>query len=132
MDFSPPASLAGIRAAVRELCARSPGEYWQGLEPDGYPDEFVAALTDGGWLDALVPEQCGGAGLTLTEASAILEEISRSGGNPGTVHAQMYIMGTLLRHGSDAQKARYLPSIASGQLRLQAFGVTEPTARSRR
>jgi len=130
MDFSPPESLAGIRAAVRELCAQFPGEYWQGLEPDGYPDEFVAALTDGGWLGALVPEQYGGAGLTLTEASAILEEISRSGGNPGTVHAQMYIMGTLLRHGSDAQKARYLPSIASGELRLQAFGVTEPTAGS--
>jgi acyl-CoA dehydrogenase len=130
MDFSPPESLVGIRTAVRELCARFPGEYWRGLEPDSYPDEFVAALTEGGWLGALVPEEYGGAGLTLTEASAILEEISRSGGNPGTVHAQMYIMGTLLRHGSDAQKARSLPEIASGRLRLQAFGVTEPTAGS--
>ena len=130
MDFSLPESLAGIRSAVRALCARFPGEYWRGLEPDRYPGEFVAALTEGGWLGALVPEAYGGAGLSLTEASAILEEISRSGGNPGAVHAQMYIMGTLLRHGSDEQKARYLPQIASGALRLQAFGVTEPTAGS--
>jgi acyl-CoA dehydrogenase len=130
MDFSPPESIAGIRAAVRELCARFPGEYWRGLEPDRYPREFVAALTGGGWLGALVPEAYGGAGLSLTEAGAILEEISRSGGNPGAVHAQMYIMGTLLRHGSEEQKARYLPQIASGELRLQAFGVTEPTAGS--
>jgi acyl-CoA dehydrogenase len=130
MDFSPPESLDGIRSAVRALCARFPGEYWRALEPDRYPDEFVAALTEGGWLGALVPETYGGAGLSLTEASAILEEISRSGGNPGAVHAQMYIMGTLLRHGSEAQKARYLPQIASGELRLQAFGVTEPGAGS--
>jgi alkylation response protein AidB-like acyl-CoA dehydrogenase len=130
MEFSLPASVDGIRSAVRELCARFPGEYWRGLEPDRYPEEFVAALTEGGWLGALVPEAYGGAGLSLTEASAILEEIARSGGNPGAVHAQMYIMGTLLRHGSDAQKSRYLPQIASGALRLQAFGVTEPTAGS--
>ena len=130
MDFSLPESVEGIRAAVRELCARFPGAYWQGLEPDRYPDEFVAALTEGGWLGALVPEAYGGAGLSLTEASAILEEIARSGANPGTVHAQMYIMGTLLRHGSEAQKALYLPQIASGEVRLQAFGVTEPSAGS--
>jgi acyl-CoA dehydrogenase len=130
MDFALPESVDGIRAAVRELCARFPGEYWQGLEPDRYPDEFVAALTEGGWLGALVPEAYGGAGLSLTEASVILEEIARAGGNPGAVHAQMYIMGTLLRHGSEAQKARYLPQIASGRLRLQAFGVTEPSAGS--
>jgi acyl-CoA dehydrogenase len=130
MEFSLPDSVEVIRASVRDLCARFPGEYWRGLEPDRYPEEFVAALTDGGWLGALVPEQYGGAGLSLTEAGVILEEISRSGGNPGAVHAQMYIMGTLLRHGSDSQKERYLPQIARGELRLQAFGVTEPTAGS--
>jgi len=130
MEFSLPESVDGIRTAVRELCARFPGEYWRALEPDRYPEEFVAALTEGGWLGALVPEVYGGAGLSLTEASAILEEVARSGGNPGAVHAQMYIMGTLLRHGSEAQKERYLPQIASGALRLQAFGVTEPTAGS--
>jgi acyl-CoA dehydrogenase len=130
VDFAPPESVAAIREAVRELCARFPGEYWRGLEPDRYPEEFVAALTEGGWLGALVPERYGGAGLSLTEASVILEEVARSGANPGAVHAQMYIMGTLLRHGSEAQKERYLPRIASGELRLQAFGVTEPGAGS--
>src|SRR3954447_8362356 len=130
MEFSLPDSVEVIRGSVRELCARFPGEYWRGLEPDRYPEEFVAALTEGGWLGALVPEEYGGAGLSLTEAGVILEEISRSGGNPGAVHAQMYIMGTLLRHGSVAQKQRYLPQIARGELRLQAFGVTEPTAGS--
>src|SRR5690349_12430606 len=94
VDFAPPESVAAIRDAVRELCAGFPGEYWRGLEPDRYPEEFVAALTAGGWLGALVPERYGGAGLSLTEASVILEEVARSGANPGAVHAQMYIMGT--------------------------------------
>src|SRR5947208_17116649 len=130
MDFSPPPELAEIRAAVRELCGRFPGEYWRGLEPDRYPEEFVQALTENGWLAALIPEEYGGAGLSLTAASVILEEINASGGNSGACHAQMYTMGTILRHGSDEQKQRYLPRIASGELRLQAFGVTEPTAGS--
>jgi alkylation response protein AidB-like acyl-CoA dehydrogenase len=130
MDFSLPAELDEIRDAVRELCGRFPGEYWRALEPDRYPEEFVAALTDNGWLAALIPEEYGGAGLTITAASVILEEINASGGNSGACHAQMYTMGTILRYGSDAQKERYLPKIASGELRLQAFGVTEPTAGS--
>jgi alkylation response protein AidB-like acyl-CoA dehydrogenase len=115
---------------VRALCAGFPGEYWRALEPDRYPEEFVAALTRDGWLAALVPEEYGGAGLSITAASVILEEINASGGNAGACHAQMYIMGTILRHGSEEQKRRYLPRIASGELRLQAFGVTEPTAGS--
>src|SRR6059058_806908 len=130
MDFSVPAELKEIRAAVRELCDGFPGEYWRGLEPDRYPTEFVRALTENGWLAALVPEAYGGAGLGLTAASVILEEINASGGNSGACHAQMYIMGTVLRHGSEEQKQRYLPKIASGDLRLQAFGVTEPTTGS--
>ena len=130
MDFAAPEELNEIRAAVRELCAGFPGEYWRGLEPDRYPEEFVAALTENGWLATLIPEEYGGAGLTLTAASVILEEINASGGNAGACHAQMYTMGTILRHGSDAQKQRYLPAIASGGLRLQAFGVTEPTVGS--
>ncbi len=130
MNFSLPAELTAIRAAVRELCAGFPGEYWRSLEPDRYPEEFVQALTDGGWLAALIPEEYGGAGLSLTAASVILEEINASGGNAAACHAQMYTMGTLLRHGSDDQKARYLPRIAAGELRLQAFGVTEPTVGS--
>ena len=130
MDFATPEELQEIRAAVRELCERYPDEYWRGLEPDTYPEEFVGALTENGWLAALVPEEYGGAGLSLTAASVILEEINASGGNAGACHAQMYIMGTILRHGSEEQKARYLPRIASGELRLQAFGVTEPTAGS--
>ena len=130
MDFSHAPELAEIRAAVRELCAGFPGEYWRALEPDRYPEEFVAALTENGWLAALIPEEYGGAGLSLTAASVILEEINASGCNSGACHAQMYIMGTILRHGSDEQKQRYLPKIASGALRLQAFGVTEPTAGS--
>src|SRR5207244_1717298 len=125
-----PAELFEIRAAVRELCARFPGEYWRGLEPDGYPTEFVTALTENGWLAALIPEEYGGAGLDLTAAAVILEEINASGCNSGACHAQMYTMGTILRHGSAEQKERYLPRIASGELRLQAFGVTEPTAGS--
>ena len=115
---------------MRALCAGFPGEYWRALEPDRYPEEFVAALTRDGWLAALVPEEYGGAGLSITAASVILEEINASGCNSGACHAQMYIMGTILRHGSEEQKRRYLPGIASGELRLQAFGVTEPTAGS--
>ncbi len=130
MDFSIPAELGEIRAAVRELCEQFPGEYWRALEPDRYPEAFVAALTENGWLAALIPEEYGGAGLSITAASVIMEEINASGGNSGACHAQMYIMGTILRYGSDAQKERYLPKLASGELRLQAFAVTEPTAGS--
>jgi acyl-CoA dehydrogenase len=130
MDFAAPDELNEIRTAVGELCARFPGKYWRGLEPDRYPEEFVAALTENGWLAALIPEEHGGAGLSLTAASVILEEINASGGNAAACHAQMYTMGTILRHGSEAQKQRYLPAIASGELRLQAFGVTEPTVGS--
>jgi len=130
VNFEQPPELAEIRSAVRELCRRFPGEYWRALEPDRYPEEFVAALTEAGWLAALVPEEYGGAGLSLTAASVILEEINASGCNSGACHAQMYTMGTILRHGSGAQKERYLPRIASGQLRLQAFGVTEPSVGS--
>ena len=118
-----------IRAAVQKLCARFPGEYWRRLDASrSYPSEFVAALTEAGYLATLIPEEYGGAGLTLSAAAAVLEEIQRAGCNGAACHAQMYVMGTMLRHGSDAQKARYLPQIASGELRLQAFGVTEPTS----
>ena len=130
MDFSVPDELNEIRAAVRKLCERFPGEYWRALEPNRYPEEFVAALTENGWLAALIPEEHGGAGLSLTAASVILEEVNASGCNAGACHAQMYTMGTILRHGSEEQKERYLPRIASGELRLQAFGVTEPTVGS--
>ena len=130
MRFDLPPELAEIRAAVGELCARFPAEYWRELEPDGYPTEFVRALTQAGWLAVLIPEEFGGAGLDLTAASVILEEINASGCNSAAAHAQMYTMGTLLRHGSAKQKQHYLPKIASGELRLQAFGVTEPTAGS--
>ena len=126
MDFTLPEELNDIRAAVRDLCAGYPGEYWRGLEPDRYPEEFVQALTEHGWLAALIPEDYGGAGLPLTAACVILEEISASGGNPSACHAQMYVMGTLLRHGSEEQRQEWLPRIAAGELRLQAFGVTEP------
>jgi acyl-CoA dehydrogenase len=119
-----------LRAGVREVVERFDGAYWRSLEPDRYPEEFVSALTEAGFLGALVPEEYGGGGATITEASVILEEISASGGNPSACHAQMYIMGTLLRHGREEQKRRYLPSIADGSLRLQAFGVTEPGAGS--
>ncbi|MEK6211158.1 MAG: acyl-CoA dehydrogenase family protein [Pseudomonadota bacterium] len=120
-----------IRAAVRDLCSRFPGEYWRKLdEARAYPEEFVRALTDAGWLSALIPEEYGGTGLGITEASIILEEVNRSGANSGACHAQMYIMGTLLRHGSGAQKRKYLPDIAAGKLRLQSFAVTEPTTGS--
>ena len=130
MEFSLPDELTEIRAAVRDLCSSYPGEYWRSLEPDRYPEEFVRALTDGGWLAALIPEEYGGAGLGLTAGSVILEEINASGGNAAACHAQMYTMGTVLRHGSEEQKRRHLPRIAAGELRLQAFGVTEPTVGS--
>jgi acyl-CoA dehydrogenase len=122
-------TLADIREAVRALCARFPGEYWRALDRErAYPTEFVAALTEAGYLAALVPEEYGGSGLSISAAAAIMEEVHASGGNGAACHAQMYIMGTILRHGSDAQKQDYLPKIASGELRLQAFGVTEPTS----
>ncbi len=120
-----------IRQGVREICSDFPGEYWRDLDRRGaYPEAFVQALTEGGWLAALIPEQYGGIGLGVLEASLILEEINHSEGNAAVCHAQMYIMGTLLRHGSDHQKKQYLPAIARGELRLQAFGVTEPTTGS--
>lgn len=120
---------AAIRAEVRKLCASFPGPYWRELDRDGkYPEAFVRALAEGGWLAALIPEEYGGSGLGLSAAAAILEEVQRAGCNGGACHAQMYIMGALLRHGNEAQKAQYLPKIASGELRLQAFGVTEPTS----
>ena len=119
---------ADLRTAVRELCARFPDAYWRELDArEAYPEEFVRTLTEAGYLAALIPEDLGGSGLGIAEASIILEEVNRSGGNAAACHAQMYIMGTLLRHGSDEQRRRYLPKIASGELRLQAFGVTEPT-----
>ncbi|MEI5666363.1 acyl-CoA dehydrogenase family protein [Bosea sp. CCNWLW174] len=118
-----------IREAVARLCADFPGEYWRKLDREmAYPSEFVTALTHSGFLSALIPEEYGGAGLTLSAAAAIMEEIQRQGCNGGACHAQMYVMGTVLRHGSAEQKQRYLPAIASGELRLQAFGVTEPTS----
>ncbi len=122
-------SYRELRDPVRALCAKFDGAYWQRVTADGgcYPTEFVQALTEGGWLAALIPAPFGGGGLGVTEASVILEEINRSGGNSGACHAQLYIMGTLLRHGSTEQKKRWLPQIASGALRLQSFAVTEPT-----
>jgi acyl-CoA dehydrogenase len=124
-----PEDLQQIREAVRALCADYPGEYWR--EKDrvkAYPQEFVTALTQSGFLACLIPEEYGGSGLDITHAGAILEEIQRAGCNGGACHAQMYTMGTILRHGSPEQKSRWLPKIASGELRLQAFGVTEPTS----
>src|ERR687897_2832435 len=118
-----------LKKAVYELCKLYPGEYWRELdEKEAYPHAFVQELTKAGYLAALIPEEYGGGGLGILEGGLILEEINRSGGNAAACHAQMYIMGTVLRHGSEAQKARYLPKIASGALRLQAFGVTEPTS----
>ncbi len=131
MDHSPhdARSHPEIRAEVAKLCARFPGEYWRKLDAArGYPTEFVRALTESGYLAALIPEEYGGAGLPLSAASAILETIHAEGCNGAACHAQMYIMGAILRHGSPAQKQRYLPAIAEGSLRLQAFGVTEPTS----
>ena len=118
-----------IREAVRRLCANYPGEYWRELDRNReYPEAFVKALTDAGYLAVLIPEEYGGSGLPISAGSAVLEEVNASGCNAGACHAQMYIMGTLLRHGSDEQKQRYLPKIATGELRLQAFGVTEPSS----
>ena len=131
MPFTLSAEQEQIRQAVAELCGDFPGEYWRELDAhDGYPEAFVKALTGGGWLAALIPEEYGGGGLSLLEASLILEQINRSGGNSAACHAQMYIMGTLVRHGSAEQKQKYLPPLARGELRLQAFGVTEPTSGS--
>ncbi|MEM7561859.1 MAG: acyl-CoA dehydrogenase family protein [Pseudomonadota bacterium] len=122
-------SYPEVRDAVARMCADFPGEYWRDKDRDkAYPAEFVQALTDAGYLSVLIPEEYGGADMDLGAACAVLEEIQRSGANGGACHAQMYIMGTLLRHGSDEQKMKYLPDIASGALRLQAFGVTEPTS----
>jgi acyl-CoA dehydrogenase len=122
-------TFSEIRENVRKLCARFPGEYWRGLDrAREYPTEFVQTLTREGFLSVLIPEEFGGSGLGLGAATAVLEEIHRSGCNGGACHAQMYTMGTILRHGSAEQKKRYLPKIASGELRLQAFGVTEPTS----
>jgi acyl-CoA dehydrogenase len=123
------ADIPEIRQAVAALCARFPGEYWRALDRERtYPTEFVRALTEAGFLACLIPEEYGGSGLGLAAAAAILEEVQKSGCNGAACHAQMYIMGTLLRHGSATQKAEWLPQIASGTIRLQAFGVTEPTA----
>ncbi len=122
-------SHGDIREAVRALCADFPAEYHRKVdEARGYPEKFVDALTKAGWMAALIPEEYGGSGLGLTEASVIMEEINRSGGNSGACHGQMYNMNTLVRHGSQAQREKYLPRIATGELRLQSMGVTEPTA----
>src|SRR5665811_942771 len=124
-----PDEFADIRASVRALCGKFPGDYWRARDRErGYPTEFVGALTEAGYLAALIPEEYGGSGLTISAAAAILEEIHTSGCNGAACHAQMYTMGTILRHGTPAQKQSYLPKIASGELRLQAFGVTEPTS----
>jgi acyl-CoA dehydrogenase len=123
-----PEDYPDIRAGVRSLCAEFPGEYFRRIDAErGYPEEFVRALTNAGWLAALIPQEYGGSGLCLAEASVIMEEINRSGGNSGACHGQMYVMNVLLRHGSEAQKREFLPKIASGDLRLQSMGVTEPT-----
>ena len=117
-----------IRDAVRDLCAQFPAEYFRQIDDErAYPETFVNALTQAGWMAALIPQEYGGSGLGLLEASVIMEEINRCGGNSGACHGQMYNMGTLLRHGSQAQKDFYLPKIAKGELRLQSMGVTEPT-----
>jgi len=122
-------TFADIRDGVRALCAKFPGEYWRALDRErAYPKEFVAALTDAGYLAALIPDEYGGSGLGISAAAAILEEVHAAGCNGAACHAQMYTMGTILRHGSKVQKEAYLPQIASGELRLQAFGVTEPTS----
>src|SRR5436309_14255894 len=123
-----PDRFQDLRDGVRALCAEFPDSYFRKIdEARGYPDAFVDALTHAGWLAALIPQEYGGSGLGLAEASVIMEEINRCGGNSGACHGQMYNMGTLLRHGSEAQKRKFLPRIASGELRLQSMGVTEPT-----
>ena len=131
MNFEFTSEQQQIRRTIQDICSNFPGEYWRELDSTkSYPTDFVDALTQGGWLAALIPEEYGGIGVGILEASIILEEIHRSGGNAAACHAQMYIMGTILRHGSNEQKAHYLPDIAKGKLRLQAFGVTEPNAGS--
>ena len=131
MDFELSDDQRAIQAAIRDVCEKFPGTYWRELEQSGaYPDDFVRTLTELGWLSILIPEEYGGGGLGITEAAIILEEIHRSGANANACHAQMYTMGTLLKHGSATQKERYLPEIAAGRLRLQAFGITEPDAGS--
>ena len=126
-----PDAVNDVRFAVREVCEKYGNEYWRRMDRTrSYPDEFVREMTKLGWLGALIPERYGGGGMSVTEASVILEEINRSGGHAGACHAQMYTMGIMLKHGSDEQKQRYLPDIASGNLRMQAFGVTEPNAGS--
>jgi acyl-CoA dehydrogenase len=131
MSFQQSAEQEQLRARVRELCAGFPDRYWRAADRErAYPQEFVQALTRAGYLSALIPREYGGLGLGVAEASIVLEEVNRSGGNSAAFHAQMYIMGALLRHGSAEQKARWLPKIASGELRLQAFSVTEPEAGS--
>ena len=128
-DFSMTGDQKALCTSVRELCARYGDDYWRKLDDNAeYPTDFVNALTEGGYLAALIPEQYGGMGLGVMDGSLILEEINRAGCNAAASHAQMYIMGTLLRHGSEGQKEAYLPGIARGEIRLQAFGVTEPDA----
>ncbi|MEE8396532.1 MAG: acyl-CoA dehydrogenase family protein, partial [bacterium] len=128
-DYGLTEEQKALQGSVRDLCARYPDTYWRECDEKGaYPEKFVQALTEGGYLAAMIPEQYGGMGLGVVEGSLILEEINRSGGSAAAGHAQMYIMGTLLRHGSESQKEAYLPEIAKGALRLQAFGVTEPDA----
>jgi acyl-CoA dehydrogenase len=131
MDFSFSKEQLAIKDAVCALCSGFPDTYWRELDASGrYPDDFVRALTDAGWLSVLIPEEFGGGGLGMLEAAIVMEEINRSGANSAACHAQMYTMGTLLRHGSEEQKQRFLPEIAAGRLRLQAFAVTEPDAGS--
>ncbi|RST61118.1 acyl-CoA dehydrogenase [Siminovitchia terrae] len=131
MAVSAPEELDLIRKSIKALCSRFPESYWREMdEKKAYPEGFIQALMDDGWLSILIPEKYGGSGLGMVEAGIILEEINRSGGNAGAGHAQMYTMGSILRHGNEDQKQRYLPKIASGELRLQAFGITEPTAGS--
>ena len=131
MDFTISEEQREVRASVRALCDRFGLDYWRACDTRrAYPEEFVRAMSDAGWLGILIPEEYGGGGMGITEASIVLEEINHSGGSSAACHAQMYTMGSLLRHGSETQKRRYLPEIASGALRLQAFGVTEPDAGS--
>src|ERR671925_224581 len=131
MDFNLTVDQQQIREEIKKVCKEFPDAYWREIDSKkAYPEAFVRKLSELGWLAALIPEEYGGAGLGISEASIILEEINHSGASSGACHAQMYIMGALLRHGSEAQKRQYLPGIASGELRLQAFGVTEPNAGS--
>src|ERR671922_1397585 len=131
MDFNLTVDQQQIREEIRRVCREFPDAYWRDVDSKrDYPDAFVRKLSELGWLAALIPEEYGGTGLGITETSIILEEINHSGGVATACHAQMYTMGTLLRHGNDEQKKRYLPKIATGELRLQAFGVTEPDAGS--